>query len=181
MDDERWLPVEGWPYEVSDLGRVRTVPHTVTRANGSPYRVGSRILRHGTVKGGYQVVMLKDLDRKATRKVHHLVLEAFVGPRPDGTECLHGPGGPADNRLGNLRWGTRSENAHDKKRDGTDHNVNKDRCPEGHEYTPENTYVKPGKTSRDCRICLDAAKRRYVEKNRDEINRRRRERRRCAS
>jgi len=38
------------------------------------------------------------------------VLEAFVGPAPEGHEGLHGDGDPANNRLDNLRWGTRSEN-----------------------------------------------------------------------
>lgn len=56
-----------------------------------------------------------------TRKVHHLVLEAFVGPRPDGMECRHFPDrDPANNRLENLQWGTSSENQADKRVHGTD-------------------------------------------------------------
>jgi len=56
----------------------------------------------------------------ATRHVHRLVLEAFDRPCPPGMEVLHGPGGRTDNRLANLRYGTRSENlGADKHRDGT--------------------------------------------------------------
>jgi len=47
--------------------------------------------------------------------VHKLVLETFVGPAPVGLECRHLNGDPADNRLCNLVWGTRSQNLSDKK------------------------------------------------------------------
>lgn len=42
--------------------------------------------------------------------IHQIVLEAFCGPCPDGMEVLHGNGIRTDNRLSNLRYGTRSEN-----------------------------------------------------------------------
>lgn len=48
-----------------------------------------------------------------------LVMLAFVGPRPDGLDVCHGNGNPADNRLENLRYGTRSENMRDALRHGT--------------------------------------------------------------
>lgn len=51
--------------------------------------------------------------------VHHLVLEAFVGPRPDGYEGKHENGIPHDCRLSNLTWGTKAANEHDKNRHGT--------------------------------------------------------------
>jgi hypothetical protein len=50
--------------------------------------------------------------------VHVLVLTAFVGPCPDGNEALHFNDIPDDNRLSNLRWGTRSQNNHDAIRNG---------------------------------------------------------------
>lgn len=54
------------------------------------------------------------------RLVHALVLEAFVGPAPDGMECRHFPDrDPTNNRLENLSWGTRLENVHDKVSQGT--------------------------------------------------------------
>lgn len=39
-----------------------------------------------------------------------IVLLAFVGPPPPGTECCHGDGDPTNNRIGNLRWDTSSAN-----------------------------------------------------------------------
>lgn len=51
--------------------------------------------------------------------IHRLVLEAFVGPRPDGLEARHRDGDPTNNRLDNLLWGTSSDNENDKRRHGT--------------------------------------------------------------
>jgi hypothetical protein len=53
---------------------------------------------------GYVVVLL---GRRKDRLVHRLVLEAFVGPCPEGMECRHLDGDPANNRRENLCWGTR--------------------------------------------------------------------------
>ena len=63
------------------------------------------------------------------RYVHHLVLEAFVGPRPEGTECCHGNGIRSDNRLCNLRWDTHKENYADAVRHGTAYGVLRVRPP----------------------------------------------------
>ncbi len=57
--------------------------------------------------------------RQIRRTVHKLVLLAFVGPRPEGYECLHADGDKTNNRISNIRWGTPQENSDDKKRHGT--------------------------------------------------------------
>jgi len=51
--------------------------------------------------------------------VHTAVLETHTGKCPENKECRHLNGNPADNRLENLRWGTRSENQKDSVRHGT--------------------------------------------------------------
>ncbi len=48
-----------------------------------------------------------------------LVLEAFVGPRPDGMECCHKDGNCLNDSLGNLRWDTSAANKADMVRHGT--------------------------------------------------------------
>lgn len=53
------------------------------------------------------------------KKVHQLVLEAFVGLCPDGMEACHNDGNPENNDLHNLRWDTRSENTKDAVKHGT--------------------------------------------------------------
>lgn len=56
---------------------------------------------------------------RARRKVHHLVLLAFVGPRMAGQECRHLDGNEFNNQLDNLCWGTKEENEADKILHGT--------------------------------------------------------------
>ncbi len=51
-------------------------------------------------------------------KVHHLVLLAFVGPRPDGAISRHLDDNPANCSLDNLAWGSHLQNARDKIRNG---------------------------------------------------------------
>jgi hypothetical protein len=63
---------------------------------------------------GYRSV---NIDGK-TRKVHQLVLEAFVGPRPPGMECRHLNDVKSDNRLENLAWGSHKKNGEDMARLG---------------------------------------------------------------
>lgn len=104
-----WRPVVGFPtYEVSDTGLVRS---TKTRKYISPAPSHNGYLR---------VRIIKDGDVYC-RRLHHLVLEAFVGPRP--TPQHHGAHGPdrrkTNNRIDNLRWALPVENEADKKVHGT--------------------------------------------------------------
>ncbi len=70
-------------------------------------------------KYGYIQVGLCRAGKRNMRQVHRLVLEAFVGPCPEGMEACHNNGNPSDNRVDNLRWDTRSENRKDALRHGT--------------------------------------------------------------
>jgi hypothetical protein len=150
---ERWLPVVGYEgfYEVSDQGRVQSLDRLVEKGSG-PFVQRGRVLRPGTTKPGHQLVVLSVKKAKSSRLVHRLVMEAFVGPRPDGMECCHTNGNPADNRLENLRWDTRSSNLYDMVRHGGHWNAEKTHCIRGHEFTPENTYSQ-GPNRRGCITC----------------------------
>ena len=71
----------------------------------------------GKTKKGHRYVIFPGVN---LRYVHRLVLEAFVGPCPDGMECRHNTDpNPSNNNLDNLRWGTHSENERDKAVHGT--------------------------------------------------------------
>jgi hypothetical protein len=48
-----------------------------------------------------------------TKKAHHVVAEAFIGPRPDGLEVNHINGVRDDNRPENLEYVTHLANVHD--------------------------------------------------------------------
>lgn len=166
MDEatETWRPVEGYVglYEVSDLGRVRSLDRVAERANRwggvSRDRLVGRVLteKRKLIKGAYSYAFV-NLSRDgvvSTHQVHVLVLKAFVGPRPPGAWARHGPAGLMDNRLTNLSWGTPSENAHDRKRDGIDTKVNAIECPWGHKLAPPNLDPSMEKRGfRRCRAC----------------------------
>ena len=123
--EELWLPVVGWEgyYEVSNLGRVRTVAGNFmqSRKGYDDYQRTrfEKILSATSDKCGYQMVSLSRFGNGTTTRVHTLVLEAFVGPKSEGMECRHLDGDPANNRLENLAWGTPSENQSDKIQHGT--------------------------------------------------------------
>ena len=76
---------------------------------------------HGWIDQGYRRVQLRATKNscKTIRRVHQLILEAFVGPRPKGYETRHLDGDPVNNHLANLCYGTHSENQQDSIRHGT--------------------------------------------------------------
>lgn len=114
---EEWRPVVGHEgaYEVSSFGRVRSVGRTQQRRRKTggtfTYNIQERILVPSWEGGGTGLRV--SLGRSCPRKVHHLVLEAFVGPRPEGSEGLHGDDDPANNTPGNLSWGSHTQNMAD--------------------------------------------------------------------
>lgn len=148
MTAERWLPVCGYEglYEASDQGRVRSLDRTIIAqgARGPHKRTyKGKILRPGVTRStGYLSVILYKGNKGESRPIHVLVATAFLGPG-DGLHVLHCDGSRDNNRLENLRWGTRSDNLRDAVRHGTHPQTKKTHCPHGHEYTPENTLITP--------------------------------------
>lgn len=117
---EEWRPIAGYEgvYEVSDQGRVRSLDRLV-RANSGWRSTGIRYFTPSPSGKNrkYKKVLLRN--PKKQYLVHRLVLEAFVGPRPDNCEARHLDGDPSNNRLDNLAWGTKAENEADKIKHGT--------------------------------------------------------------
>lgn len=148
---EEWKPIPGYEgsYEVSNQGRVRSLERI---DSGGNHRRGKILSPRKNPYRGHLAVLLYKEDRRASQLVHRLVLEAFIGPCPEGMESCHWNDVSDDNRLVNLRWGTRSDNRKDSVRNGTHNNARKTHCAEGHEYTSENTYAHP-RGFRACRQC----------------------------
>lgn len=93
-----------------------------TDGNIYSYRDGTERKLSARLHRGYLHVTVKDRSVPAkTHKepVHKLVLNAFVGKRPDDYVCRHLNGHATDNRLENLCWGTVQENMQDEIRHGT--------------------------------------------------------------
>lgn len=132
---ENWKPVPGYEgrYEVSDQGRVRSLDR-MGRAGMHASRIyRGKLLRQSSGDYGRRTVSLHSgTEAGRSRTVHALVLEAFVGPRPEGAEACHGDGDASNNHLDNLRWDTHEANEADKKSHGTHNNTVKTHCPHGH-------------------------------------------------
>src|SRR5690606_21740498 len=143
----QWRDVPGYEglYRVSDEGDIWSC------------RRGRNLKPEVLKPGGHLRVELVDAEgRHARELVHRVVLRTFVGPRPEGLVVRHLDGNPKNNRVDNLKYGTVSENCLDSVAHGT-HNVagkSKTHCPRGHEYTEENTYIRPSNPKdKRCREC----------------------------
>lgn len=113
---EIWLPVSRHDgYEVSNLGRVRSVDRLVGAKWGLLRRYRGKILALTPTRGGYLRVQL---GKGYTVPVHKLVAEAFIGPCPRRKEVRHWDGDPTHNTPDNLLYGTGSDNAQDRIRHG---------------------------------------------------------------
>lgn len=152
---EQWGPTPSEFYRVSDLGNVWS-----ERAQ--------RLLKPQTLASGYQLVFLGKQDGKRLQfYVHRLVLEAFVGPCPDGLVACHWDDDKSNNHLDNLRWATPTENNLDCVRNGGHPLANRTHCSQGHEYTPGNTIMGTWR-GRRCRTCWNAYQREYQRRRRAE-------------
>ena len=85
---------------------------------------------------------------------HRFAYELFIGEIPDGLLVLHSCDTPPCVNPAHLRIGTHAENVKDLYSRGR-HRTNgfdkRDHCPQGHEYTTENTYLFENR--RYCRSC----------------------------
>ena len=121
---EVWKDIPGYEglYQVSSRGRVRSLPRVVpvydrVRQVSYARSCPGKILRQAVCdRAGHVSVQLGKHCRGIP--VHQLVMLAFHGFPPPGTEARHLNGNPKDNRPENLKYGTHSENMIDMYRDG---------------------------------------------------------------
>lgn len=111
---EEWRPIAGrLGYEVSNHGRVRSYvnSHGAIGRRSHPLSLRQKTDRN---RVPYVWVRFGAADKQDEAYVAHLVLEAFVGPRPAGLNACHNDSDPTNNRVENLRWDTQSNNLADR-------------------------------------------------------------------
>ena len=118
--DEIFKPIPGYPgYEISNYGKVRSywriIPGGKQSGDWAIVDTPQKILRGSMSKDGYPQVTLSG---KITRKIHKLVLLAFVGPPPPGHESCHKDGIRTRCFLSNLYYGTHRQNVLDRIKHG---------------------------------------------------------------
>ncbi len=116
-DKEKWRSfIEG--YEVSNLGRVRSIDRQIIRNNGRKQTFKGRILKPYT-KGLYDQVVLSVFGEYKTYYVHRLVALMFVPNPYNLPEINHLDENPKNNNAENLSWCSHIENlnygTHNKK------------------------------------------------------------------
>jgi len=110
---EVWKDIKGYEgrYQVSNIGRVKSLERTATVKNGSKRTVRERILKLPQNNKGYLLVSLCNSSGKIKRfLVHRLVCEAFH-ENPNNKPCVnHIDEDKTNNEVSNLEWCTYKEN-----------------------------------------------------------------------
>jgi len=107
-EGRKYKQIEDYPdYWIGDNGVIVSMA-----------RNRSIVLKTRLNQVGYYVACLRKDKKKHHISVHRLVLEAFVGKRPEGCQCRHLDGDKLNNNLSNLCWGTPKENGEDNVRLG---------------------------------------------------------------
>lgn len=109
---EEWKDIEGYEglYQVSSMGRVKSLKRTCNIKGGGKRTVGERILKPDATEYGYLRVNLYTGGKQKKFRVHRLVAYAFV-PNPEGKpEINHRDEDKTNNSAANLEWCTREEN-----------------------------------------------------------------------
>lgn len=108
MNDELWRDINGCSglYQVSNMGRVKSMNHVTLRSDGKPLAIKERILRCNPDQHGY----LRTMVNRKTAKVHRLVAAAFIQNPFSLPEVNHIDGNKQNNHSDNLEWVTHREN-----------------------------------------------------------------------
>lgn len=115
MENEIWKPVKNYEglYEVSNLGRVRSLDRTRKALNNSIANLPGRILSQGLTKMGYLSVSLTKEQKAKTFTTHQLVTIAFLNHIPNKYENIvdHIDNNSLNNRVDNLQIITQRHNS----------------------------------------------------------------------
>ncbi len=110
--EEIWKPIKECfdLYEVSNLGRVRSVARATKHSDGKVTNHKTRILKQRENKKGYLTIRITARGKKLNFIVHRLVANYFI----DNPDCLpevnHINEIKTDNRVTNLEWCTTAYN-----------------------------------------------------------------------
>lgn len=113
---EIWVPVSTYEglYEVSSFGNFRSIDRIVPHSDGKLLReLKGRPLVKTIDKQGRNYVTFSKNGKTNKRRVHLVVAEHFLGPRPKGFDVCHGDGNASNNHFGNLRYDTHKNNMGD--------------------------------------------------------------------
>ena len=111
--EEIWKDIKGYEglYQVSNLGRVKSLKRIVFTKYGKRLTIYEKILKAKVHKFGYLEVNLNSNGIAKTLKVHRIVAEAFLPNLNNYPEINHKDENKQNNHIINLEWCTSSYNA----------------------------------------------------------------------
>jgi hypothetical protein len=109
LENEEWIDILGFDgiYNVSNLGRVKSIGRFVNTKNGSQKWIKEKIMKQNLVKSAN--VKLSQNGISKTFQVSFLVYQAFMRDKKNGEEVCHMNKNVNDNRLSNLKILTHSD------------------------------------------------------------------------
>lgn len=109
---EEWREIEGYEglYQVSNIGKVKSLSRIAIDRRGIPHYVNERILKQTFDKDGYCLVGLHKDGKIKSGKVHRLVASAFVDNPHNLPEVNHKDENKSNNNVDNLEWCTSKYN-----------------------------------------------------------------------
>lgn len=109
---EEWRPIKGYEgfYEVSSLGRVRSLDRVVKCKNGNCQKFFGKIMKPRTNKDGYLTVALSMNNKQKSKQIHRLVAITFLPNPKKLPQVNHRDCNKQNNYVDNLEWCSCQEN-----------------------------------------------------------------------
>ena len=109
---EIWKDITGYEkyYQVSDLGRVRSLDRMINAPQGKRMSSGIMLAPVINIRSGYYYTALHKEGRLKMAKTHRLVAIEFISNPENKPYINHKDGNKSNNNISNLEWVTFSEN-----------------------------------------------------------------------
>ena len=156
--EEIWRDIKGYEglYQVSNLGRVKSLERDYISANGGIRHIDEHYLKQAKTEKGYLRVTLLKNGKRSSKQVHRIVGEAFISNPDNKPQIDHINGDKTLNIVSNLRWATNRENCLNPNTLCKNHHLHTD------EWKQKMSAIRKGKSP--TRQCIETAQKLHFKK-----------------